>query len=82
MSGVASAWVAPTETGLEHSAAIADSAAVAIGTGGAPNGTEVNRVFKAVGEFDRDVRRDSYAGLGEAPVIKVKAITDTGYCTS
>lgn len=61
----------PTETGLEHSAAIADSAAVALGAGGAPNGTEVNRVFKAVGSFDNDAAKDSAAAPGDAPVTKV-----------
>lgn len=62
----------PTETGLEHSAAIADSAAVAIGGGGAPDGTEVKRVFKAVGSFDNDdAQAAAAAPVGDAPVIKV-----------
>ena len=78
----------PTETGLEHSAAIADSAAVAIGAGGAPGGAEVKRVFKAVGSFDNEAgANDSAAPAapGDAPasVLKVRRIyicTDAGTC--
>ncbi|CAM9719376.1 unnamed protein product [Pylaiella littoralis] len=54
VAGVTSTWVPPTETGLEHSAAIADSAAVAIGGGKASGGGGVQRVFKSVGAFDGD----------------------------
>eukprot|EP00903_Cladosiphon_okamuranus_P010040 g9520.t1 len=82
VSGVTSTWVPPTESGLEHSAAIADSAAVAIGAGGAPAGAEVKRVFKAVGEFDNEAAKDPPAAAaaaaaaaavrGDASVLKVK----------
>ncbi|CAM9903769.1 unnamed protein product [Ectocarpus sp. 6 AP-2014] len=71
VSGVTSTWVPPTETGLEHSSAIADSAAVAIGGGGAPGGGGVERVFKAVGSFDKDAE-DATAAGERAPVLKVK----------
>lgn len=70
MAGVTSTWVAPTETGLEHSAAIADSAAVAIGAGGASNGGGVERVFKAVGSFDKE-KAEAAALAEESPVMKV-----------
>ena len=46
-------WVPPTETGLEHSSAIADSSAVALGEGGAGAGS-VARVYKTVGAYDAD----------------------------
>eukprot|EP00752_Nemacystus_decipiens_P008983 g8020.t1 len=77
VAGVTSTWVPPTETGLEHSAAIADSAAVALGAGEVPAGTEVKRVFKAVGAFDNEVGAgDSAApaapGDTPPPVLKVK----------
>ncbi|CAB1116179.1 unnamed protein product [Ectocarpus sp. CCAP 1310/34] len=71
VSGVTSTWVPPTETGLEHSSAIADSAAVAIGGGGAPGGGGVERVFKAVGSFDKDAE-DAAAAREGPPVLKVK----------
>ncbi|CAM9256738.1 unnamed protein product [Hapterophycus canaliculatus] len=73
VSGVTSTWVAPTETGLEHSAAIADSAAVAIGGGAASGGGGVERVFKAVGSFDKDA---AVAGAvaEDGPVMKVKVV--------
>lgn len=72
VSGVTSTWVAPTETGLEHSAAIADSAAVAIGPGGAAKGAGVQRVFKTVGSYGNEGAKDSAADAPEAPpVVKV-----------
>lgn len=72
VSGVTSTWVPPTETGLEHSSAIADSTAVAIGGGGASGGGGVERVFKAVGSFDKDA--EAAAATGEhAPVLKVSS---------
>lgn len=64
--------MAPTETGLEHSAAIADSAAVAIGGGQAAGGGGVERVFKAVGGFDDDDNKATVAmAEGAPPVMKV-----------
>ncbi|CAM9493476.1 unnamed protein product, partial [Scytosiphon promiscuus] len=73
VSGVTSTWVPPTETGLEHSAAIADSAAVAIGAGGATNSGGVERVFKAVGSFDKE-KAEAHASPEDGPVMKVKVV--------
>lgn len=71
VSGVTSTWVPPTETGLEHSAAIADSAAVAIGGGKATGGGGVERVFKSVGAFDED-KPAAATPAEDSPVFKVK----------
>lgn len=50
----ATKWVAPTETGLEHSSALADFKDVAIGKdgGGGKDGSTVQRVFNQVGIYD------------------------------
>lgn len=69
LSSVASTWVAPTKTGLEHSAAIADSSAVAIGGGREPDGSGVQRFFEAVGCYDKDV--EELATINNAPIMKV-----------
>ncbi len=72
VSDVTSKWVPPTETGLEHSAAIADSSAVAIGPGGASDGGgAVKRVFKSVGAFDKEGTGDATAPAENPPVMKV-----------
>lgn len=73
IAGVTSTWVPPTQTGLQHSAAIADSAAVALGAGRAPAGGDVKRVFKAVGGFDNEKSEGSPPGnrAEGAPVLKV-----------
>lgn len=73
MSGVTSTWVPPTETGLEHSAAIADSSAVAIGPGGAAAGGGVERVFKAIGSFDKEIVEGG-AAAEDGPVMKVRTL--------
>lgn len=73
VAGVTSTWVPPTETGLEHSAAIADSAAVALGAGGPPAGAEVKRVFKAVGSFGNEGATDSAGPApGDTPLPTLK----------
>lgn len=50
----ATKWVAPTETGLEHSSALADFKDVAIGKdgGGGKDGSSVQRVFNQVGIYE------------------------------
>lgn len=79
MAGVTSTWVPPTETGLEHSAAIADSAAVAIGGGKASGGGGVQRVFKSVGAFDGD--KNNVATLAEGTsTLKVTYVLRSAAC--
>ena len=82
VAGVTSTWVPPTETGLEHSAAIADSSAVAIGAGGAPDGGAVKRVFKSVGAFENEGTGDAAAPADNPPVMKVKPCCWRLSCTS
>lgn len=51
-------WVAPTQTGLEHSAAIADCDDVALG-GGKSGQSSVKRVFSEVGKYDTPAQENT-----------------------
>lgn len=73
VSAVVSMWEPPPEPGLENSSSIiADSAAVALGSGWAPHGSGVAREFKPVGGFDKDASAAA-ATEEEAPVWKVSS---------
>jgi len=82
VSGVTSTWVPPTESGLEHSAAIADSSAVAIGAGGASDSGAVKRVFKSVGAFDNEGTEDAPFPAEHQPVMKVRQTIKVNYIVS
>ncbi|CAM9273376.1 unnamed protein product [Discosporangium mesarthrocarpum] len=66
-------WVAPENTGLEHSEAIASYDQVNLGTGRKEDGSTVQRVFKQVGEFDSPCAE----GSPQPPVKTLNVLKNT-----